>query len=194
MQFFYFENVVGYLSVVDVAAVDFLYETDYSYGDREYYDFVCGFEAGLCDDEDNQLVEGYDSGEGDGKEEEGVGAFAHHGRGDGSQRKVLAVARNFHFAHDIGVEEGAYEESDEAGQQDARGRGEYGFKGGLPVPKRCRRQNDGQLNEDDGHEVHQEPEPNDKSGFAVSPHFGDTIVDDVGDGKDDETCGRGDAS
>ena len=88
----------------------------------------------------------------------------------------------------------AYEEGDEAGQQDARGRGEYGFKGGLPVPKRGRRQNDGQLNEDDGHEVHQEPEPNDKSGFAVSPYFGDTIVDDVGDGKDDEPCGRGDAS
>ena len=129
------------------------------------------------------------------KENDGVGTFANDGGEDGSQGEVVgevafvAVA-HFHFAHDERIEKRADNEGYEACRDNLWGKGEHLFEGNIGSWLDGR-QGTRDASEDHDEEVHGEAYPNDKSGFAVAPHFGYDVVEDVGDGKDDETTRQG---
>ena len=107
---------------------------------------------------------------------------------------MFAAAGDFHSAHDVGVEKGAEEKGGEAGGSDARGQTEDEAEGGVAFPEGSGRQGHGQLKQGDHGEVDGKAQPDDEPRLAEAPDFGNAVVDDVGDGKDQESGGDGDGA
>ena len=188
LSFEHGEDVVADAGVVGVFSLVLFHPFHHADGDRQDDDFIDGFQDQLREHHQRQLLVGQHAVEGQREKDDGVGAFAPHGAHDGPQGEALAVVGNFHAAHDIGVDETACYERHEGGQGDARRQSEDGVEAGLVVPIGCAGDGIGQRRNGHEEEVGEEACPNQYAGAPVSPHLAYHVVDDVGDGEDEQAA------
>ena len=155
-------------------------------------DFVGCFCDDLCDHQPQHDVEGQDGTslenewekiESQRKEDEAVHAFACQGGEDGAHGEMvgevsLASVAHFHLAHDHRVENRTGDEGNKAGCYDLGCEGEHLFEAficsGLDG-RECTRYASQCYDE----KVHGKANPDDESGFAIAPHFGYDVVENV---------------
>ena len=157
-------------------------------------DFVERLQHDLQRHHHQQFPPGDDASEGDGEEDERVRRLARHRRHDGPQREAPPPAGQLHAAHDVGVEERPGEEGQQAGHHDAGRHAEHEVEVLLALPERGGGQGHGCQPQPYDEEVHGKAAPDDEPCLAEAPHFGDAVVDDVGDGEHEQPCRYGEAS
>ncbi len=118
--------------IKDIASIhllDILYHTD---GNGQDNDFIECLEHRLNEHHLHQFAGRHQASEGDRKENDGIGALAHQGRSDGTERKVLSTRGQLHFAHDIGIQERTCQKSGQTGHGDAGRHAEHEVEASSP--------------------------------------------------------------
>ena len=194
LDVFYFEDVVGDVGVIDADAFVALDVLDNLCGEGQDDDFVEGLGGDLEDHHLDEFAGWHESAEREGEEDEGVGSFAYKGGEDGAEGEASLLMAEFHAAHHPGVKETSDEEGGEAGCGDARCESEDELEGLFSFPEGWGGDDGGDGAEGDDEEVHEESHPDDEPGFAESPDLGDAVVEDVGDGEDDDAGCEGEGA
>ena len=169
-------------------ALDLAQAADDAEGEGEDDDFVEGLEEDLVDHQRRYHHPGEDAAEGEGEEDSRVDAFAEECADDGAEREAFVAVAELHPAHDVGVDHGAAEEGGEAGAEHAGDCAVDGLHGGLGGPFGGAGEEDAGLEEQHDQQIGGEAEPYHQAGLAEAVDLDHAVVDDVGDGKDDEPC------
>ena len=88
----------------------------------------------------------------------------------------------------------SYQKSHQTGCHNARRHTEDKVKMFLALPKRSGRQRHGYQPQRNNEEIHHKAAPDDETSLAEAPDFGNTVVDDVGNGENQQSGGNGKAA
>ena len=189
------EGIVGDAAVNGVCPFHTLQDSDDTDGQREDENFIERLQHHLIQHDPRHDVPGNDAAERQGEKDEGVGPFSDQRGGYGAPRKSGggsdgAARAGLHDAHDVGIEERTDQKGEKRSAGDAGCQTEDGMEAFLPCPVGRGGEQIGSEAEQNEEEVHEEAEPNDEARLDIAIDFNDAVVDDIGNGEDNETGGQ----
>jgi len=179
LDIFYPEWIVGNAGVVHIGFFVFLYILYQKVCEGQGNNFIACFHGCLCQYQHQQGLHGNDTRKGNAEKDHGIGSFAHNGRSYGTYGEAPSVLHNFHFTHHVGVEERTKQKRDKAGCHYALGVAQHGFERNLVGEMNRTRRPNAEAENNDGQKIHEETIPDNEARFAIAPHFGYQVVDNV---------------
>lgn len=174
------------VNIVDIDAFNGLEPVHHIIGQRRGKDFVGRLEKPLADHRGHNYCWRHQAAKGDQNEDQRVQPLAHDRRTNGAHPKVPTLSPDFHLGQNRAVGEFADQIGDKAGHQQARGEAQDRIVRFLVAPEGWRRQQPGDPDGDNRHQVTQKAQPDRSPRPAKAVDFGQNVTQDVADRKDDD--------
>ena len=167
-------------------------------GDGQYQDFIQRLQHYLRNHQRGHFLPGNHTTQSQWEEDDGVGSLAKDGAQYRTCRKgfiiILCIGilsrRQLHLRHHIGIDKRTCDEGDKRGCSDTGSQSEDDVETLVTMPIWCSWNPVGNSAHDDEEEVHGEPHPYQHARTGITPHLAHHVVDDVTNGKDDNTCSQ----